>query len=263
MEPILKEGLLVTSSTATKRSCARIIENMCKLVDEFRYLESFTKVIEPLLLAAKTEVADPECRNVCGQAHEILVERSGRSEPLKFNKGVALAEWKKAVPALASEAAYAPVFSILASISSMLNEVDHNSVKFWTSALQSILVDLVGLSTDEADKAIGEICSVATASRVRVVEEEEEDDAEVLCDLPFGLAYGNKVLLRKTHLKLKRGHKYGLVGQNDSGKTSLLRAIADYQIEGFSSADEMRCVFVETDIKTELADLTVLEYMYA
>ena len=55
-------------------------------------------------------------------------------------------------------------------------------------------------------------------------EEEVDDAAEVLCDLPFGLAYGNKVLLRKTKLKLLRGHKYGLLGQNDSGKTSLLNA---------------------------------------
>merc|ERR1719424_2227407 len=104
----------------------------------------------------------------------------------------------------------------------------------------------------------------AAAEESRVVKEEEviDDAAEVLCDLPFGLAYGNKVLMRKTRLKLLRGHKYGLLGQNDSGKTSLLNALADYKIDGFPSAEECRTVFVATDIKTELADLTVLEYMF-
>merc|ERR1719498_1838631 len=38
--------------------------------------------------------------------------------------------------------------------------------------------------------------------------------------------------------------------------------MADYKIEGFPDAQECRTVFVETDVKTELADLTVLEYMY-
>ena len=43
-------------------------------------------------------------------------------------------------------------------------------------------------------------------------EEEEEDDAEQLCDCTFTLAYGTKILLHNTQLKLKRGYKYGLLG---------------------------------------------------
>jgi elongation factor 3 len=116
---------------------------------------------------------------------------------------------------------------------------------------------------DEAAKSFTEaVRSVAEESRVVAEEEDQDDGAEVLCDLPFGLAYGNKVLLRKAKLKLLRGHKYGLLGQNDSGKTSLMTALATYKIEGFPSAEECRAVFVETDIKTALADLTVLDYMF-
>jgi ABC-type polysaccharide/polyol phosphate transport system ATPase subunit len=50
-----------------------------------------------------------------------------------------------------------------------------------------------------------------------VAEEEDEDDSEELCNCKFTLAYGSKVLLHNTKLKLKRGHKYGLLGGNDSG----------------------------------------------
>ena len=82
------------------------------------------------------------------------------------------------------------------------------------------------------------------------VEDEEDDDdtADVLADCQFTLAYGSKVLLHNTKLKLKRGHKYALLGGNDSGKTSLMRAIANEQVEGFPPASELRTVFVEADI---------------
>ena len=59
-------------------------------------------------------------------------------------------------------------------------------------------------------KAFIEIC----AKDVKIEEEKEEaDDAEQLCDCQFSLAYGNKVLLNQTVLKLKRGYRYGLCGR--------------------------------------------------
>ena len=75
-------------------------------------------------------------------------------------------------------------------------------------------------------------------------EDEEEDDddgdAEELANCRFTLAYGSKVLLHNTKLKIKRGYKYGLLGGNDSGKTTLMRSIANEQVEGFPPASELR-----------------------
>ena len=34
-------------------------------------------------------------------------------------------------------------------------------------------------------------------------------------------------------MKLKKGKKYGLLGQNDCGKTTLMRFIADGSVDGF------------------------------
>ena len=53
-------------------------------------------------------------------------------------------------------------------------------------------------------------------------EEEEEDGKELLADCEFTLAYGTKILLHNTKLKLKRGNRYGLLGGNDSGETPLI-----------------------------------------
>lgn len=47
--------------------------------------------------------------------------------------------------------------------------------------------------------------------------DEDDDGAEEVCDLRFNLAYGGKILLHQTRLKLLRGHRYALVGQNGVG----------------------------------------------
>ena len=59
--------------------------------------------------------------------------------------------------------------------------------------------------------------------KVTIVAEDDDDGAEVLCNCQFTLAYGTKILLHNTTMRLKRGHKYGLLGGNDSGKTTLMR----------------------------------------
>ena len=69
------------------------------------------------------------------------------------------------------------------------------------------------------------------------------------------------MLLRNTKLKLKQGAKYGLLGQNDCGKTTLMRAIADGSIDGFPDQDEVRTVFVEADIQGELSHLNCVDYV--
>ncbi len=42
-----------------------------------------------------------------------------------------------------------------------------------------------------------------------------------LCDCEFSLAYGAKILLNNTRLRLKKGRRYGLCGPNGAGKVGL------------------------------------------
>merc|ERR1712151_190817 len=88
-----------------------------------------------------------------------------------------------------------------------------------------------------------------------------DDDAEELCNCTFTLAYGTKILLHNTKMKLKRGKRYGLLGGNDSGKTTLMRAIANNQVEGFPDSNEVRTVFVESDIQGEQSHLSCVDYV--
>jgi elongation factor 3 len=64
-------------------------------------------------------------------------------------------------------------------------------------------------------------------------------------------------------MKLKRGRNYGLLGRNDSGKTTLMRSIANNQVEGFPDTSQVRTVFVEADIQGEQSHLSCVDYVLA
>jgi ATPase subunit of ABC transporter with duplicated ATPase domains len=48
------------------------------------------------------------------------------------------------------------------------------------------------------------------------------------------ISIGERELISSSHLRLKQGIRYGLVGRNGSGKSTLLTAIADKLIPGLS-----------------------------
>merc|ERR1711959_250752 len=56
------------------------------------------------------------------------------------------------------------------------------------------------------------------------------------------------VALTNARLHLKRGKCYGLLGPNDCGKTTLMRAINNEQVDGFPPKSELRTAFVEHGI---------------
>merc|ERR1711937_400362 len=94
-----------------------------------------------------------------------------------------------------------------------------------------------------------------TASKPAEEIEEEDEDGVDLYKGSFSLAYGTLTLLRDTKLRLKRNKFYGLLGPNQCGKTTLMRAIANEQLEGFPKRDELKGVFVEHEIEDEEVDV--------
>merc|ERR1719261_1742295 len=79
-------------------------------------------------------------------------------------------------------------------------------------------------------------------------EEAEGEEGEDLCNCVFTLGYGSLTLLNNTRLHLKRGKNYGLLGANDCGKTTLMRAINNEQVDGFPPKSELKTAFVEHGI---------------
>merc|ERR1712125_129046 len=93
--------------------------------------------------------------------------------------------------------------------------------------------------------------SMEVAAKPEEEVEAEDDEGVDLYKGSFSLAYGTLTLLRDTKMHLKRNRFYGLLGPNQCGKTTLMRAIANEQLEGFPKRDELKSVFVEHEIEDE------------
>jgi elongation factor 3 len=246
MLPVITRCLSAQSIIKTKRMAARVVDNMSKLVDEPKECQVFLPKILPLLEKAMNDVPDPECREVCEKAYSQL-KRSG--DMTTAAKGTDLAG---ALAHLEGVAVDDVTKAYAASIAVSFADLKNFDVAAWTPVLESYL---------PADKIESLAAFAVENDKVEEVAE-EDDDAEVLCDCDFSLAFGSKILMNNAKLKLQRGKRYGLIGKNDCGKTSLMRAIANNQIDGFPDPTVVRTAFVETDVQGDLSELTVVDYLF-
>jgi elongation factor 3 len=260
--PLLTRGFK-EKNTAIKRQCAKIVANMSKLVEEVSEAAPFLPQLIPCLDKARDEVSDPEAREVCQQAFDQLKRIEAKVAVDKSKK----ADVEKITGLLKEkiggkiEGQFLTALEFTASVAAVMSDSQVFEEKAWTTNVTKYLTPF----KTEADlkgpiKAVRDQCEIDLTPEE---EEEEVDDAEVLADTKFTLAYGSKILLHNTDMKLLRGMRYGLLGGNDSGKTTLMRAISNNQVDGFPPADEVRTVFVESDIQGELSDLACIKYIFA
>jgi len=259
--PLLVRGF-AESKAAIKRQCAVIVANMSKLVEDPIEASPFLKDLLPALLRASDEIADPEARSVAHRTYEHLTKIGKNAEPgikHRHEQPAALLKALKAavgdVPiTLEQSLSYISTLCISLVFSHAFNEDTVNKfiVPYLETALQS---------AEKAKTASASLLAQWCKFEAEAAEVEENDEGEELCNCKFTLAYGSKVLLHNTDLRLLRGKRYGLVGGNDSGKSTLLRAIANHQVDGFPPESDLRTVLVEADIQGEMSHLACLEYV--
>lgn len=265
ISPLLERGFMERGNTVAIRQCARIIENMTKLVEEPRDIAPFLPKLLPKLEIAKEEVSDPECREVCGKGAAILTSKGEQAaaNKSKLNNFDHLYKAVLEISGVATpNATFAKSLAFFTHEILMLTDIKVFEEAVWKTCLTNYLVGFVA-DLAAAEKIITDILAEVIKDVTPEVEIEDDGGAEELCNCQFRLAYGSKILLSNTSLKLLRGFRYGVLGKNDCGKTSLLRAIADHRLEGFPTEDELRTVFVATDIQGEDTDMLVLDYIFA
>lgn len=261
--PLLKRAFQ-TRSTPLKRISAKIITNMAKLVERPSDVEPFIPTLMPALKRSSEEISDPEARSVCAEGVDILVGASKGEgmppEPPRVQRETILKTLEEScstsVGPMVEAALNFVTDEACVLIANQALEIDE-----WKVCVVPALVPFV--SAGSANDIAQDMLNRCTKYMTITDEEEEEEDAEELCRCKFSLAYGSKVLLNNTDLRLKRGFRYGLLGPNESGKTTLMRAIANGQVEGFPPPDEVRTVFVEADILGELSHLNIIDYVFA
>jgi len=262
--PLLTRGLR-SRLTATRRQSCVIIDNMSKLVDEPLDAYPFLPQLMPALQFAADAMSDPEARAVAERASAQLTKLSNLANEAKAYTKTAdvdlvLAALQRTVKDKAAVAKGTVVFTYVARMCCSLMALQRFEKEEWATEVARYLAATLG--TKPAEAAV-EALRVECKEMVKSVPpvEADDDDAEELCNCKFTLAYGTKILLHNTTMRLKRGHKYGLLGGNDSGKTTLMRAIANGSVEGFPDPSTVRTVFVEADILGELSHLSCVDYV--
>ena len=265
MVPLLERGL-TERETAIKRKSAVIVDNMCKLVEDPNIVAAFLPRLMPALTKNNETIADPEAREKTKQGLDTLSRVGGVVDgkiPESSKAGevtTVLGHLKKLFsdkhPA-AKNPKFEPVLYYIAAIAAQLvDEKDSDTSSWATNTLPYITVLAGDKDANEIAEQLRKNASPLAAAADAV--EPDEEEGEDLCNCTFNLAYGAKILLNQTHLRLKRGQRYGLLGPNGSGKTTLMRAINNEQVEGFPKQSEVKTVYVEHDLDSDDTEQTVM-----
>lgn len=121
-------------------------------------------------------------------------------------------------------------------------------------------------SMEDAETVVETFRQATERAYIRIDDEEsvggeDEEGVEEVCDLRFNLAYGGKILLHQTKLRLLRGHRYALVGQNGVGKTTLMNAINSGKLEGWPAHLVTAYVDSGSNVDPQHEALIVISYI--
>jgi len=280
--PLLDRGL-VHEETKIRRLSAVVVDNMCKLVGDPNIVAAFLPKLMPRLEKNIQTLADPEARQKTQEGLDTLIRvgavKDGKiPEPtypgalptvLAIVKEVFSSKHKSTVTKLE------PSLRYIASIAGQLidgedgrkddwendrkDDWEDAEAATWTRCLKPYVTAIVGEA--DAQGIVNSIRSRASPGAAKKDAEELDDEkGEDLCNCTFNLAYGAKILLNQTSLRLKRGQRYGLCGPNGSGKSTLMRAINNEQVEGFPKKSEVKTVFVEHDLDSADTEQTTIAW---
>jgi elongation factor 3 len=268
MVPLLSRGLS-EKLTAIKRRVAVIADNMAKLVDSPITVRPFLPKLLPGLIKVETTIGDPEARGVVGKAIATLRQVGEVPEgdgtdlpPLKVAEASQLTSSLSSVYKKAGASAPSTTDATVVYVSRLAANLV-NAKNFDLTEWQALApyFYFFAPTPDPVSIANEWVIRSATVGGDDDDVPEDEEEGEDLCNCQFSLAYGAKILLNTATLRLKRGHRYGLCGKNGTGKSTLMRAITNGQVEGFPSPDEVRTFYVEHDIDGSEEDTSVLEFI--
>ncbi|RVX75853.1 Elongation factor 3 [Exophiala mesophila] len=263
MVPLLERGL-AERETAIKRKSAVIVDNMCKLVEDPQIVAAFLPKLMPALTKNYENLADPEAREKTKQGLDTLkrvgaVKEDGTAPQISTagEIGTVSPILKSIIDQKHKSASYEATIQYVSAIAGQLIDEKVVDSADWIANTVEYIKSIVG--ENDAHSVVDQLRKKASPGIEEEAEAEADDEeGEDLCNCTFNLAYGAKILLNQTHLRLKRGQRYGLLGPNGSGKSTLMRAINNEQVEGFPKQNEVKTVFVEHDLDAADTEQTVI-----
>ena len=243
-----------------QRKAAVVMDTLCKLIKNPVYARIFYDKLTWILDKGINEIAIEEVRNVCNRSKTTLNKIYEQSNT-------------KLVDGVTKESCHSLYNNTICETSSTFSTDDsviHYSIDLvlrlvkyevrdpamYIGCIEPYLLHII-TNKEERDFAVNKI-SKTLIDTITVYEYDPEENEENLCDCMFSLAYGTRVLLHQTPLKLKLNHTYGILGHNGAGKSTLLRAMSNKTLQGFP---DIEATYIEHHIPEELHDLITLDYI--
>ena len=287
--PILDRSLKLSSSSQEQlRQTVIVIENLTRLVNNRVEIESFIPVLLPGVERVVNTASLPEVRELASKALKVLKGGSENDsqggESSNGGQGavrITFAQGRKFLLENLAKVAKADVFTssdstyplspflddiladgkegaVMTTYLSRILTVDAN-VNDW-KRLEEYLVTLLGEQHRDIVSKYFIDDGLRAIFHQKPTKQEEDEGVEIV-NTDFSLAYGSRMLLNKTNLRLLQGHRYGLCGRNGAGKSTLMRSIANGQLEGFPDKNTLRTCFVEHRLQGEEANLDVVSFI--
>ena len=240
-----------------QRKAAVVMDTLCKLIKNPVYARIFYDKLMWILDKGINEIAIEEVRNVCKRSKVTL-------------NGVYEQANTKLIDAVTEESCFQLYKEYIENDLSEHMDIINYTIKLVLNLVKyEIRDDLpyqiciepyirhIILEEDDRIQIVNKIAK-KLIDTITVYEYDPEENDENLCDCMFSLAYGTRVLLHQTPLKLKLNHIYGILGHNGAGKSTLLRAMANKTLQGFP---DIEATYIEHHIPEELHDMITLDYI--
>jgi len=244
-----------------QRKAAVVMDTLCKLIKNPVYARIFYDKLTWILDKGINEIAIEEVRNVCTRSKNTLnkiYEQSNTKLVDAITKESCLNLYKEELSNFFEIQAGQYENLLDHTISLVLNLVKYEirDIQIYFQCIEPYLKNIV---TDKENRSTV-VNSIATKliDTITVYEYDPEENEDNLCDCMFSLAYGTRVLLHQTPLKLKLNHTYGILGHNGAGKSTLLRAMSNKTLQGFP---DIEATYIEHHIPEELHELITLDYI--
>ncbi|KAK7676546.1 [NU+] prion formation protein 1 [Cerrena zonata] len=270
--PILDKSLKMSSSSNDQlRQTVTVTENLTRLVNNKREIESFIPILLPGVEKVVNNASLPEVRELGSRALQVLKDAESEQTDGKFHGRLSFDQAKNfyqdnltsdLAPVVTHLLINPMISDYLASILQIdANVNDWKRLREYLNMAVSTIPDVI--SEELKEKYINEVIN-----NLRVLYAPDSSEAVAdyegaveIVNADFSLAYGSRMLLNKTNLRLLKGHRYGLCGRNGAGKSTLMRAISKGQLEGFPTADELKTCFVEHKLQGSEADMDLVSFI--
>ena len=239
-----------------QRKAAVIMDTLCKLIKNPVYARIFYDKLTWILDKGINEIAIEEVRNVCSRSKNTLnkvYEQSRLVDSITYDSCLALYHTELAKKGIVDKVDNDPIVKYSIGLVLSLVKYEIRDITLYDKCIHPYLTHLL--------QDCGEVVSMISKTlidTITVYEYDPEENEENLCDCMFSLAYGTRVLLHQTPLKLKLNHTYGILGHNGAGKSTLLRAMANKTLQGFPDID---ATYIEHHIPEDKHDMITLDYI--